>query len=100
MLSPDQKDRLRVTAVKEKGKIIQKNLDLLSEFMKYAFEHPEVLNKIPPEAELILLPTNDLKLRALNKKMAKSLTIKGKKVVVVEIEKPKSIVSKIELLIT
>jgi len=81
-----------------KNKIIQKNLDLLNEFMKYAFEHPEVLNKIPPDAELILLPTNDIKLRAENKKMANSLRKKGKKVVVVEIAKPKAIVPKIELL--
>ena len=81
-----------------KNKIIQKNLDLLNEFMKYAFAHPEVLNKIPPDAELILLPTNDIKLRAENKKMANSLRKKGKKVVVVEIAKPKAIVPKIELL--
>lgn len=39
-----------------RDKIIQKNLDLLNEFMKYAFEHPEVLDKIPPEAELVILP--------------------------------------------
>ena len=81
-----------------KNKIIQQNLDLLNEFMKYAFEHPEVLNKIPPDTELILLPTNDIKLRAENKKMANSLRKKGKKVVVVEIAKPKAIVPKIELL--
>jgi len=27
---------------------IKKNLDLLNEFMKYAFEKPEVLEGIPP----------------------------------------------------
>lgn len=83
-----------------KDKIIQKNLDLLNEFMKYAFEHPEVLDKIPPEAELVILPTNDADLCAVNKKMADSLVKKGKKVVVVEIEKPKAIIPKIELLIS
>ncbi|MDO8141880.1 MAG: hypothetical protein Q6358_10315 [Candidatus Brocadiales bacterium] len=83
-----------------KDKIIKNNLDLLNEFMKYAFEHPEILDKIPPEAELVILPTNDPELFAVNKKMADSLTKKGKKVVVVEIEKPKSIVPKIELLTT
>ncbi|MEP9409933.1 MAG: hypothetical protein HRF42_00745 [Candidatus Brocadia sp.] len=82
-----------------KDRIIQKNLDLLNEFMKYAFEHPEVLDKIPPEAELVILPTNDPDLCAVNKKMAGSLVKKGKKVVVVEFEKPKTIIPKIELLI-
>ncbi|GAN31697.1 MAG: hypothetical protein DYG83_06870 [Candidatus Brocadia sp. AMX2] len=81
-----------------KNKIIKKNLDLLNEFMKYAFEHPEVLDKIPPEAELVILPTNDPDLCAVNKKMADSLVKKGKKVVVVELEKPKTVIPKIELL--
>ncbi|MCR4292707.1 MAG: hypothetical protein NUV76_07505 [Candidatus Kuenenia sp.] len=81
-----------------KDKIIKKNLDLLNEFMKYAFEHPEVLDAIPQEAELVILPTNDPELYTANKKMANSLIKKRKKVVVVEFEKPKAIIPKIELL--
>lgn len=27
--------------------------------MKYAFENPEVLEKIPPDAELVILPIDD-----------------------------------------
>ena len=38
---------------------IKKNLDLLNEFMKYAFNNPEVLEKIPPDAEVIIFPTDD-----------------------------------------
>jgi len=93
-------DSLRKGVMKmiTKNKIIKKNLDLLNEFMKYAFEHPEVLDKIPPEAELVILPTNDPDLCAVNKKMADSLVKKGKKVVVVELEKPKIVIPKIELL--
>lgn len=93
-------DSLRKGVMKmiTKNKIIKKNLDLLNEFMKYAFEHPEVLDKIPPEAELVILPTNDHDLCAVNKKMADSLVKKGKKVVVVELEKPKIVIPKIELL--
>lgn len=93
-------DSLRKGVMKmiTKNKIIKKNLDLLNEFMKYAFEHPEVLDKIPPEAELVILPTNDPDLCAVNKKMADSLVKKGKKVVVVELEKPKTVIPKIELL--
>ena len=97
-LSSDQKDRLRVIASKEKGRIlkfvaqyeafirgewrgvvrydtvhgfahgdqmitkdevIKKNLDLINEFMKYAFDHPDVLDKIPMDAELVILPIDD-----------------------------------------
>jgi glutamyl-tRNA reductase len=81
-----------------KNRIIQKNLDLLNEFMKYAFEHPEILDKIPPEAELVILPTNDPELFAVNKKMAASIVKKGKKVVAVEFKKPRTIIEKIELM--
>lgn len=81
-----------------KDKTIKKNLDLLNEFMKYAFDHPEILDKIPQEAKLIILPTNDPELHAINKKMANSLIKKKEKVVLVEFEKPKAIKPKIELL--
>ena len=27
--------------------VVRKNLDLLDEFMKYAFDHPEILDEIP-----------------------------------------------------
>ncbi len=53
---------------------------------------------IPTEAELVILPTNDPDLCAINKKMADALVKRGKKVVVVEIEKPKIVIPKIELL--
>jgi len=39
----------------KKDLAVKKNLDLLNEFMKSAFENPEVLERIPSEAELIIL---------------------------------------------
>lgn len=38
-----------------KEETVRKNLDLLDEFMKYAFEHPQVLDQIPSGAELVIL---------------------------------------------
>lgn len=81
-----------------KDEIIKKNMDLLNEFMKYAFEHPEVLDKIPPEAELVILPTDDPELYNENKKTADFLLKKGEHVMLVEFEKPKTISPRIELL--
>lgn len=49
-----------------KALAIKKNLDLLNEFMKYAFENPDVLEKIPPGAELIILPLDDPELYEYN----------------------------------
>ena len=43
----------------KKDVAIKKNLELLNEFMKYAFENPDVMDKIPAEAELVILPLDD-----------------------------------------
>ena len=71
-----------------KEQAIKKNLDLLNEFMKYAFENPNVLEGIPPEAELIILPINDPELYEYNKKTADKMMSKGKKIVFVKMKKP------------
>lgn len=68
---------------------IKKNLDLLNEFMKYVFENPKILEGIPPEAELIILPINDQELYEYNKKIAAKMMSKGEKVVFVKMKKPK-----------
>ena len=72
----------------KKDLAIKKNLDLLNEFMKFAFENPKVLEGIPPEAELIILPINDPELYEYNKKAADKLMSKGEKVVFVKMKKP------------
>ena len=51
-----------------KSEVIKKNLDLINEFMKYAFDHPDVLDKIPMDAELVILPIDDPELYNENKK--------------------------------
>ncbi|HKZ57732.1 MAG TPA: DUF5647 family protein, partial [Thermodesulfovibrionales bacterium] len=81
-----------------KDEVIKKNLDLINEFMKYAFDHPDVLDKIPMDAELVILPIDDPELYNENKKTADSLLKKGEKVIIVEFERPREISPKIELL--
>ncbi len=68
---------------------VRKNLDLLDTFMKYAFDHPDILDKIPPDAELVILPKGDTELYKANKKLAESMVTAGKKVVIVHLQKPK-----------
>ena len=70
---------------------IKRNLDLLNEFMKIAFDQPEILDKIPKESELIILPENDPELYAANLKIKQSLEQKGNKVVVVRMKKPETV---------
>ena len=69
--------------------VVKKNLDLFAEFMKYAFEHPEILDKISPDGELVILPENDPELYKKNSEMLKNLKKQDKKVTVFKMELPK-----------
>jgi len=83
-----------------KDQAVKKNLDLINEFMKYAFENPNILEKVPPEAELVILPLDDLELCEYNKKVADKILSQGKKVVFVRMKRPKISVPKLELVST
>jgi hypothetical protein len=79
---------------------VKKNLDLLNEFMKYAFENPEIMDKIPPEAELVILPIDDKQMFNYNKKMADKMHSQGKSVVLVKMKRPEPTVPELELMMT
>ena len=84
----------------KKNSAVKKNLDLLNEFMKYAFDNPNVLEKIPPEAELVILPIDDQELCKYNRKMANKMFSQGKKIVIVKMKKPELPVTEVELMMT
>jgi hypothetical protein len=75
----------------------RKNLDLLNEFMKYAFDHPDILDKIPGGAELIILPSDDPDLMLENKNMADAYVKAGKQVVLVKFRRPEPVAPELEL---
>ena len=81
---------------KEK-KMIERNIELSSEFSRYLFEHPEIEDEIPIDAELILLPDFDEELKSYNLKLASDIEAEGGKVIYVSIKKirPKTL-SRIE----
>ena len=56
--------------------MIEKNIELSAEFSRYVFEHPEIEEKIPADAEIILLPEFDKDLKEYNlKSQATSSTL-------------------------
>ncbi len=67
--------------------IFSKNLILSTEFDRYVLEHPEFAEKIPENAQVVLLPEDDLELREKNIEIAKAQREPGQAVVYVEIEK-------------
>jgi hypothetical protein len=81
-----------------KVQAINKNLDLLDEFMKYAFNNPEILEKIPPDSELVILPKDDPELYKYNKKTADKILSRKGKVVLVKMKKPKITIPELELM--
>lgn len=80
-----------------KNEIIKKNLDLHGEWMKYVFEHPEVLDRIPKGAVLVILPEDDEVLYNENYRVLEKNKTKGIPVFVVTMKTPKSQISNIEV---
>ncbi len=69
--------------------IVKKNLGLHAEWLRYCFEHPEALDKIPQGAELVIIPNNDPELAKRNKKVAEELKNKGLPFVIIHLDLPK-----------
>jgi hypothetical protein len=67
--------------------LIEKNLSLSIEFSKYIFEHPEIEDKIPKGAQVVLLPEYDKELYEYNMTIAGEQREKEQPVVYVKIKK-------------
>ena len=85
---------------KEK-EMIERNIELSAEFSRYLFEHPEIEEKIPVDAEIILLPEFDQELKEFNAQLGKNVENEGSKVFYILIKevRPKTLsrIEKIEL---
>ncbi len=79
----------------KKESVVRKNLDLLDEFMKYAFDHPDILDEMPRDAALVILPEGDPSLQRENRKMLKRLKTKGEEVVALKLKATRRKVSKV-----
>ncbi|MFB3885593.1 MAG: DUF5647 family protein [Thermodesulfobacteriota bacterium] len=81
--------------------MIERNIELSAEFSRYLFEHPEVEEKIPVDAELVLLPEFDQELKEFNVQLGKNVENEGGKVfyIVIKEVRPKTLsrIERIEL---
>ena len=84
----------------EQNEIIKKNLDLHAEWMRYTFEHPDVLDQIPQGAELVIIPNNEPYLARENQKVADELKAKGLPLMVIHLDLPKPPEPEIEVFAT
>jgi hypothetical protein len=81
-----------------RDEIIKKNLDLHAEWMKYAFENPDILDRIPKGAVLVILPEDDKDLYAENYRVLENNKKKGVPVFVVTMKTPRPQISGIEII--
>ncbi len=81
----------------KQDEVIKNNLALHGEWMRYVFEHPEVLNQIPKGAELVIIPNNNQALARENQKIAHNLKNKGLPFVIVHLNLPKPPIPKVEV---
>lgn len=79
----------------KKEALVRKNLDLLDEFIKYAFDQPEVLDQIPRNASLVILPEGDPPLEKENRRTLNKLKAKGEEVVAIRLRTTKRKISKL-----
>ncbi|RPJ12051.1 MAG: hypothetical protein EHM36_00210 [Deltaproteobacteria bacterium] len=81
--------------------MIERNIELSAEFSRYLFDHPETEEKLPVDAEVILLPEFDKELKEFNMELGKNVEKEGGRVVYIVIKeiRPKSLsrIQRIEL---
>ena len=65
--------------------VFTKNLILSTEFDRYILEHPEVAEKIPLNAQVVLLPGDDKELCKINREIAEKQRERAQQVVYVDI---------------
>ncbi len=70
-----------------KEDVLRKNHLLGIEFDRYVLEHPEVMEKIPDDAEVFFLPDDDPELTQENLRMAEARKGHGKDILLVRIGK-------------
>ena len=74
-----------------KASQIRENLELFDEFIRYATQNPKILEQIPKDAELIILPENDTEGYRRNMRLLKSLQRLKRRVAVVRMKRPEKI---------
>lgn len=79
----------------KQDKLADKNLDLFHEFMMYALENPEILDRIPKGAHLVIIPEDDPNICMKNLEILHKRKEEGQTVVTVKMLTPKRIVPKI-----
>ena len=69
-----------------KKELFEKNLELSNEFSRYVLEHPEVAERIPKEALVVILPEFDNELAEENLKIARENKEKNQPMILIKVK--------------
>lgn len=78
-----------------RDELFHKNLMLSHEFDLYVLENPEILEQIPDNSEIALLPEDDPELAKINLEMAREKSETDRTVIFVHLGKLKPLTSRI-----
>ena len=70
-----------------KNKLFERNLELSNEFSRYIIEHPEIAERIPNEAIVVILPEYDRELADENFKIARANKENNQPIILVKVKK-------------
>jgi hypothetical protein len=73
-------------AMNRQKDMIERNIELSAEFSRYLFEHAELDEAIPKDAEIVLLPEHDKELKDFNIELGKKIEEEGTRVAYVTIK--------------
>ncbi|MBU2609964.1 MAG: hypothetical protein KJ606_03310 [Chloroflexi bacterium] len=71
---------------KVKDEVVERNVRLTGEIIRYIFNHPEVLDVLPDKFELVLLPENDPEVSQLNLELLDKYGSEGKPIILARIK--------------
>lgn len=77
----------KVTALTKKPRgVVERNIVLLGDLMRYLLAEPRILNSLPDNFELVILPEDDPEMRLYNLELLDTYGSAGKPVVFVRIK--------------
>lgn len=68
--------------------LFNKNMDLQTAFMQYILDHPKILDTLPSDFQLVILPEDDPALAKRNQELFETYKHDSKPVVVVRMKSP------------
>jgi len=71
----------------ENRNLVELNIELSAEFSRYLFDHPELSDRIPPDAEIILVPEFDTELMDYNLSLGREIEAEGGYVTYISIKR-------------